>query len=411
MIVSNKEITGRRRRLRSRYGVFSSERFIKNSGMIMEKEKLRKKVRRNRRVAMMQNCIKVGICVVTALLIVTLGWKIAKPFVKTTGINADAQGETLIQVQAGTNNVEDGSGDVAKAALAEGQKPTSAVPGWQVDDKGWWYAPDGQSCYANGWLTIDDKQYHFGKDGYMDTGWTAIGGEGYYFTDEGVYDAEKDKSKIVAMTFDDGPGPYTNTLLDVLEQNDAKATFFMQGINVERYGADTIPRMAALGCSIGNHSYNHPNLKKGGAEVAQQQFDQTDALIAQYNNGVGASVIRFPFGEYTKEIAANTGRSCWFWDVDTLDWKTKNVDSNISAVLDNIQGGQIILMHDIHEASVVACQTIIPELKKQGYELVTVQELAASRGYEPEAGVTYFGFTDKNLENDTVTDKNRMDIG
>ena len=377
----------------------------------MKKEVLRKRVRRNRRVAFLQNCAKVSICVAVALLIVTVGWKAAKPFVKKTSVSTDAEtGVTVLEVQAGTNNLEDGSGDAAKIALADGQRAASTVPGWQVDSKGWWYAADNQSCYANGWLTIEEQRYHFGSDGYMDTGWKAIGGEGYYFEEDGIYNAEKDKSKMIALTFDDGPGPYTNTLLDVLEQNGARATFFMQGINVERYGADTIPRMASLGCTIGNHSYDHPNLKAGGAEVAQQQFDQTDALIAQYNNGVGAAVVRFPFGEYTRTLPANTGRSCWFWNVDTLDWKTKNVQSNISAVLDNAEGGQIVLMHDIHETTVTACQTIIPELKNRGFELVTVQELAASRGYEAEAGVTYYGFTDRNIENNTVTDRSRSDI-
>lgn len=373
----------------------------------MDKEKLRKIIERNRRVTMIQNCIKVGICVVVALLIVTVGWKAAKPFVNKTGVPINEDPITMLQVQAGTNNLEDGSGDVAKNALSEGMKITSDAPGWQVDSKGWWYAADGQSYYTNGWLTIEDQQYHFGKDGYMDTGWTAIGGEGYYFDENGIYEPDRDKSKIIAMTFDDGPGPYTNTLLDVLEQNDSKATFFMQGINVERYGADTIPRMVKMGNMLGNHSYDHPNLKAKGQEVAQQQFDQTDQLIAQYNNGVGAEVIRFPFGEYTKELAEATGRSCWFWNVDTLDWKTKDVNSNISAVLDNAGGGDIILMHDIHEASVIACQTIIPELKNRGFDLVTVKELAASRGYEVEPGVTYFGFTDDNLAKDSVTDKNR----
>lgn len=373
----------------------------------MEKERLRKMIERNRRTKMIQNCIKVGICVVAALLIVTVGWQVAKPFVKKTGVPVVGDPVTLLQVQAGTNNLEDGSGDVMKSALAEGMRVTCEAPGWQVDGNGWWYAADNQSYYVNGWLTIEDQKYHFGKDGYMDTGWTAIGGEGYYFEENGIYNPDKDKSKVIALTFDDGPGPYTNTLLDILEQNDSKATFFMQGINVERYGADTIPRMVKLGCTLGNHSYDHPNLKNLGLEGAQQQFGQTDDLIAQYNNGVGAEVIRFPFGEYTKELADATGRSCWFWNVDTLDWKTKDVNSNISAVLDSAEGGDIILMHDIHETTVTSCQTIIPELKNQGYDLVTVKELAASRGYDDVPGTTYFGFTEKNLENNTVTDENR----
>lgn len=375
----------------------------------MDRELLRKRVRRNRRITFIHNCVKISICVVVALVIVTLGWKAAKPFVKKADISASGDTPQMIQVQAGTNNAEDGSGDAAKMALPEGRKASAQVPGWQADGNGWWYAADGQSCYGNGWLTVDGQKYHFGRDGYMDTGWTAIGGKGYYFDDNGIHDPDKDNAKVVALTFDDGPSQYTNTLLDILEQNDAKATFFMQGVNVARYGADTIPRMVSLGCTLGNHSYDHVNLKSGGAEVAKQEFDQTDALIAQYNNGTGAAVIRFPYGEYTKELAADTGRSCWFWDIDTLDWKTKNVESNISAVLDNVaeNGGNIILMHDIHEASVEACKTIIPELKNRGYELVTVEELAAAKGYEVEPGVTYFGFSQNDIDHGRVTDKDR----
>lgn len=377
----------------------------------MDREVLRKRIARNRRIAMIQNCIKVGICVAAALLIVTAGWGIAKPLVKKTGILAGSDNHpAVLSVQAGTDTRPDGTGDAAATALAKEQVPTGAVPGWQVNANGWWYAADSENCYANGWLTVGEKRYHFGADGYMHTGWTAIGNEGYYFGADGIYDPDRDKSKVIALTFDDGPSSHTAELLDILEANDARATFFLQGINVQEYGSEVIPRMAALGCTIGNHSYNHPNLKKAGAEVAKQQFEQTDQLIAQYNNGTGAAVVRFPYGEYTKTLAKNTGRACWFWDVDTLDWKTKNAQSVTSVVLDGIQGGQIVLMHDLYQSTIDACKTIIPELKSQGYELVTVQELAASRGYEVEAGVTYYGFTDTAVQNNTVTDKTRSNI-
>lgn len=373
----------------------------------MDKELLRKRIERNRRVTFIQNCIKIGVCVVAALIIITVGWKLLGPVIKTTGISEDAQTRQVIEVKAGTNVQADGSGDAAMEPIGETRQITAEVPGWQVDAGGWWYAADNENCFANGWLTIDGSQYHFGSDGYMDTGWTPIGGRGYYFQENGVYDPNRDKSKMIALTFDDGPGPYTNELIDLLEANGAKASFFLQGINVERYGADTIPRMAELGFYIGNHSYDHPNLKKLGVEGSQDQFNRTDDLIAQYNNGQKADGIRFPFGEFTKEEAQATGRACWFWDIDTLDWKTKDVNSNISAVLDHAEGGNIVLMHDIHQATVEACKTIIPELINRGYDLVTVEELAASRGYEAAAGVTYYGFTDTMVNNQHVTDEER----
>ena len=204
--------------------------------------------------------------------------------------------------------------------------------------------------------------------------------------------------KLAALTFDDGPGVYTSTLLDTLEQYGAQATFFMLGSNVEKYGADVIPRMAAIGCEIqngcelGNHSYAHPNMKELSTDDGLAQFQMTDDLIAQYNNGQGATVIRFPYGNSTDELLASIGRPSIMWDVDTLDWQTKNVQANISAVLDSVSPGDIILMHDIHETTVESCATIVPELINRGYELVTIHTLAAANGVDLAAGETYYGF-------------------
>ena len=197
---------------------------------------------------------------------------------------------------------------------------------------------------------------------------------------------------MVALTFDDGPGVYTSTLLDTLEQYGAQATFFMLGSNVEKYGADVIPRMAAIGCELGNHSYAHPNMKELSLDDGLAQFQMTDDLIAQYNNGQGATVIRFPYGNSTDELLASIGRPSIMWDVDTLDWQTKNVQANISAVLDSVSPGDIILMHDIHETTVESCATIVPELINRGYELVTIHTLAAANGVDLAAGETYYGF-------------------
>ena len=211
-------------------------------------------------------------------------------------------------------------------------------------------------------------------------------------SDAGTPAAPSLPEKWVCLTFDDGPGVYTSTLLDTLEQYGAQATFFMLGSNVEKYGADVIPRMAAIGCELGNHSYAHPNMKELSLDDGLAQFQMTDDLIAQYNNGQGATVIRFPYGNSTDELLASIGRPSIMWDVDTLDWQTKNVQANISAVLDSVSPGDIILMHDIHETTVESCATIVPELINRGYELVTIHTLAAANGVDLAAGETYYGF-------------------
>lgn len=332
-----------------------------------------------------------------ALGVVTLGWHFAEPILKKADIKLDEDHKQVAQVLAGTNYVEDGSEDAMVGALTAGQVVASAAPGWQVDTTGWWYAADSQTSYQNGWVEIEGQRYHFGKDGYMDTGWSAIGGKGYYFDDHGILDPNKDSSKMLALTFDDGPGPNTGQILDVLQQTGAKATFFMLGKSVEEYGADTVPRMAALGCDLGNHSFDHPYLADQTVEIAQDQFARTDQLIAQYNNGVGASVIRFPYGNFTAEQAAATNRSCWFWNSDTMDWDTQNTNSIIDAIRTSAEDGALILMHDVYDETVEACKVVIPELVSQGWQLVTVRELAQAKGYDIFPGATYYGFTDRIL--------------
>ena len=141
--------------------------------------------------------------------------------------------------------------------------------------------------------------------------------------------------------------------------------------------------------------------------LVQQQFSQTESLIAQYNNGSGTSVIRFPYGEYSAEQAAATGKPCLFWDLDTFDWDTRDSSAIVNAVLTNIEGGNILLMHDIYPETIEACGILIPELTARGYQLVTIQELAAAKGYQLEPGVTYYGFTDHYIAERKVTDRER----
>ena len=242
------------------------------------------------------------------------------------------------------------------------------------------------SVYQNGsWTTPVKNGETAGTEGQglrVDGLWVTVTGKGAEVP-EGPNGKSVDPTRpMVALTFDDGPGVYTSTLLDTLEQYGAQATFFMLGSNVEKYGADVIPRMAAIGCELGNHSYAHPNMKELSTDDGLAQFQMTDDLIAQYNNGQGATVIRFPYGNSTDELLASIGRPSIMWDVDTLDWQTKNVQANISAVLDSVSPGDIILMHDIHETTVESCATIVPELINRGYELVTIHTLAAANGVD-----------------------------
>ncbi|MGN0315865.1 MAG: polysaccharide deacetylase family protein [Fusicatenibacter sp.] len=356
----------------------------------MDRESLRKKRRRMRRKRILKNAARISVSVVVGLLLITGVWQLLSPRMEKKGASS-VKGGVVETIQAAAPEKEDGSGQAGVVRLTS-VVPENETPGWQYDATGWWYATSQETYYSNGWIEIDGSEYHFNRYGYIDTGWKAIGGKGYFFDEKGVYQPDRDASMMIAMTFDDGPSSYTSELLDVLEETGAKATFFMQGCNIEQYGVDNIPRMASLGCDIGNHSYDHPNMLEISQESVNAQFTKTDQLIAQYNNGQPASVIRFPYGNYNDELLQIAARPCFMWDVDTLDWKTRDVQSNISAVLDHVEPGDIVLMHDIYQATVESCKTIIPELISRGYELVTVRTLAAANGIELQNGTSYYNF-------------------
>lgn len=356
------------------------------------------------RLRLVRAAVIVLICMAAACVV----WAAVRPVLRNKEMTS-AAAELLPASTSALNTVKasdaDGSGDAGRQAIPDRLSVQFDTPGWQHDDAGWWYACDEHTYYVNGWATISGKRYHFDGSGYMSVGWTAINGTGYYFNSEGVYQKDADGSKLIALTFDDGPGEYTQDLLDILEENHSAATFFLLGEHVEKYGAECIPRMRELGCQIGNHSYDHPNMKKLSVEEAVQEFQKTDQLIAKFNNGTGASVLRFPYGNYTQEQLKNVGKPSIYWDLDTQDWKEAGTAVLSAQLKKNLSGGNVVLMHDIHETTVETMRTMVPELIREGYRLVTVQELAASRGYTLQDGVTYYGFSDRDSASGRVTDQ------
>ena len=385
----------------------------------MKREKARQLRRRRRQKMILKRCILAAACVAVVLLVISGVWALVKPAVGKGGkkdqseqavmeveaskeestekavsptptkeAEPSAQPEEESDAQAAESGAKAVNADAAaqRAAIATGTEVTYAVPGWQVDDTGWWYANDDGTYFTNGWQEIDGQEYYFNAEGYMQTGWAVVGNKGCYFSEEGIYEPDKE-SKMVALTFDDGPGDHTDELLDIL-----KATFFMLGENVAAKGADVIPRMIELGCELGNHSYDHPNLMELDGEGIQDQFNRTDQEIAKISGGPTATLARTPFGAQDDSVTSYIEKPCIYWSLDTLDWQTKDVDSNISAVLDHVSDGEIILMHDIWPTTVESCATIIPALIEEGYQLVTVSELAAAKGVAMENGVTYYDF-------------------
>ena len=199
-------------------------------------------------------------------------------------------------------------------------------------------------------------------------------------------------SKYVALTFDDGPsGKYTRTLLDGLYDRGAKATFLLCGYRVKDY-PDIAQRILEEGHEIGCHGYSHDSMKTMSRRQIAQEVMDTEALLPE---GCRPVFLRPPGGlssDAVKQVARARGLAILHWSVDPHDWEIHNEQAIEKAVLEKVQDGDIILLHDMTTESVKAALDIVDALMKQEYEFVTVSELARLRGIRPKAGTVYKKF-------------------
>ena len=183
-------------------------------------------------------------------------------------------------------------------------------------------------------------------------------------------------NKTIALTFDDGPGPYTEKLLDILDKYDAKATFFLIGSKVSGQ-ASVVRSIQARGHQLGNHSWSHPELPKLSVDQIAGEIDRTNEAIRQAT-GVKPSILRPPYGAVNGVVLEQLrlrNMSSILWSVDTRDWADRNSQIVCSRAVADARNGAVILMHDIHPTSVNAVPCILDSLKQQGYSFVTVQNL------------------------------------
>ena len=187
--------------------------------------------------------------------------------------------------------------------------------------------------------------------------------------------------KCVALTFDDGPGPYTDRLLQILKDKDAKATFFLIGNKVAANPAGA-KRVADAGMEFGNHTWEHPNMTTIPPEDIAGQFSRSnDAITAA--TGRTPSLWRPAGGlsnDVVRQVAGRFGLAEILWDVIPFDWIN---DSNTAAtrymLMTYIKPGSVVLFHDTYSSTVDLVYQFIPVLKANGYRLVTVTELLGPR--------------------------------
>ena len=194
--------------------------------------------------------------------------------------------------------------------------------------------------------------------------------------------------KLIAITFDDGPGAYTAQLLDELAARDVKATFFVSGYRAANY-PETLKRMVSEEHQLASHTQNHENLNTLSAAKIADEISRTQDYITAAG-GDNPAYIRPPYGNANKTVRAQVPSPLINWSVDPEDWKYHNADTVCSNILAGSYDGAIILVHDIYQTSVNGALAAIDKLLEQGYEFVTVRDLLLRRGITPEAGVMYY---------------------
>lgn len=197
-----------------------------------------------------------------------------------------------------------------------------------------------------------------------------------------------EEPKYVALTFDDGPRADTTIrLLDGLLERGAAATFFVIGEQIP-CNEEILQRMKAEGHQIGNHTYSHVRLLKADKDDVVEEVHKAEALLTEAVGG-GSFWLRPPYGLIGSERAKLIHTPMVYWSVDPQDWKLLDKDKVTAAVLDAVQPGDIILLHDFYSTSVDAALEIIDKLQAEGYAFVTVEELFRIQGITPQPGTLY----------------------
>ncbi len=202
----------------------------------------------------------------------------------------------------------------------------------------------------------------------------------------------EEKTKYVALTFDDGPsGKYTRQLLDGLYDRGVKATFLLCGYRIRDY-PDIAQRIFDEGHEIGYHGYTHQSMKQMSRRAIAAEILDTQALLPE---GCTPVFLRPPGGccsDGVRQVAEARRLAILNWSVDPRDWATEDTAAIERAVLINIQDGDVVLLHDMTTSSVQAALDIVDVLQRKNFELVTVSQLAKLRDVPLKPGAVYSSF-------------------
>ena len=210
-------------------------------------------------------------------------------------------------------------------------------------------------------------------------------------SDEGEGEGEEEPdadTPVVALTFDDGPfTKVTNRIMDVLLEYEAGATFFVVGSRLEMY-SDTLKRLYENGFEVASHTWSHKNLNKLTEKQITKEITRTLDGLKKYMP-VENVLLRPPYGSADETVRGLAKTALINWSLDSEDWKSRDAEKIIEHVLDTVQDGDIILMHDLYECTAEAVEYLVPELIERGYRPVSVSELFRIKDIPLEEGILY----------------------
>lgn len=198
-----------------------------------------------------------------------------------------------------------------------------------------------------------------------------------------------DPSKpMIALTFDDGPyTKVTRKILKVLKQNNGRATFFIMGNRVEMY-SDTLQMAYDQGNQIGSHTYDHKDLREMSVKGIEKELNKTNQEVKKVI-GCETTALRPPYGNVNDRMRKTIKVPMIYWSVDSEDWKSRNVNKVLKRCK-SVQDGDILLFHDLYPSTAGAIKKLVPRLVKQGYQLVTIDELFYYKKIDAKGGEVYY---------------------
>ncbi len=221
-------------------------------------------------------------------------------------------------------------------------------------------------------------------------------------SDVDISDVDKDR-KLISFTFDDAPARTIENILAVFaafnEGNPdcpASATLFCNGHLFDASSVSTLHAACTLGFELGNHTFTHFDLTTLDEPTLQAEIDKTDALLAQAD-GKARHLFRAPYGRINELVRATVQTPILNWTIDTLDWTGVTQEEIYQTVWSQKSSGAIVLMHDGHDQTVNALKRLLPDLKAEGYQVVSVSKMAKAHGVTMRRGSVYIRARKKEI--------------